>query len=731
MNNRGGQAERSQGQRPHLGVGGRGHGPGMMAGAIETPKSVRGALSRLLRYLGSYRIYLVLTLVLTVVSTLLSLAGPYFIGVAIDQYLIPNDLEGLAQIALLIAAIYLVGMVIDMGTGWVMATISQQTLKQLRKDLFEHTQTLSLRFFDHTSTGDLMSRLTNDIDAIGTLFAQNVTGLVRDLFTLMGIVVAMFRLNTTLALASLVAFPIMVGMITVVGKRTRLSFRTLQQNMGRLNGVMQETLTGQKVIIAFAQQESTNTKFRKTNNEVKATGIRAETYSMMVPPLMFAFNNLNIAIVAGLGSWMTLQGLATVGTISVFITYSRQFSTPLRQFGHLYNTIQSALAGAERVFEILDTQPEAEDAPDALPVDRFKGEVIFSEVDFSYEPKVPVLKNVSLEAQPGQVIAIVGPTGAGKTTSMINLLSRFYDVSDGVICIDGHNIQQIRKDDLRGQLGIVLQDVFIFSGTVMDNIRYGRLEATDDECIEAAKIANADGFIRQLPQGYQTNLSEGAANLSQGQRQLLSIARAIVANPSILILDEATSSVDTRTEIQIQEAMRRLMTGRTTFIIAHRLSTIRNAHQIFVINEGEIIERGTHNELMTAKGFYYDLYMSQFKGTYNMNQPRDEAPFGRQAASQVPGRGRGMQAGPGMMDRGGGGGMGGRSMEPRFEAVRNKMTEFQRLLQEKEAAGYDVNDCNELAQSARTAMREEDVEAAAKRINEAMERLKALNKRGA
>jgi ATP-binding cassette subfamily B protein len=705
----------------------------MVQGIVEKPKNVRGALARLLGYLGFYRIYLAFTIVLTVVSTLLSLVGPYFIGVAIDQYVIPRDLEGLFRISLLIAAIYLAGMAIDMGTGWVMATISQKSLKQMRKDLFEHVQTLSLSFLDKTSAGDLMSRLTNDVDAIGTLFAQNVTNLIRDSLTLVGIVIAMFSLNTMLALGSLFVFPIMVGLTAIVGKRARASFRTLQQNMGRLNGVMQETLTGQKVIIAFAQQESTNKKFKKANDEVKTTGIRAETLSMMVPPLMWVLNNVNIAIVAGLGSWMALQGLATVGTITVFITYSRRFTDPLRQFGNLYTTIQSALAGAERVFEILDTKPEVEDAPDALTVDHFKGEVIFKEVDFSYEPEVPVLKNVSLEAKPGQIIAVVGPTGAGKTTSMINLLTRFYDVSDGVISIDGHNIQQIRKDDLRGQLGIVLQDVFIFSGTVMDNIRYGRLEATDEECIEAAKMANADSFIRQLPQGYNTNLSEGAANLSQGQRQLLSIARAIVSNPSILILDEATSSVDTRTEVQIQEAMRRLMRGRTTFIIAHRLSTIRNADQIFVINNGEIIERGTHSELMKAKGFYYDLYMSQFKGTYDM-RPGDEAQLGRQEAPSMMGRGMGVPGRPGMMGRGGGrgmgggGGMGGRSMDPRFEVVRDKMMAFQRMLQEKEAAGYDVKGLKELAQKLFTAIREGDVENADKGISEAVERLKTLEK---
>ncbi len=728
MSNKGGQSERGQAQRPRMGMGGG--GPGMMVtGIVEKPKNIRGTLTRLLGYLGSYRIYLALTLVLTVFSTLLSLAGPYLIGVAIDLYIIPRDLDGLARISLIIAAIYLLGMAIDMGTGWVMATISQKSLKQMRKDLFEHVQTLSLSFFDRTSAGDLMSRLTNDIDAIGTLFAQNVTGLIRDLLTLVGIVVAMFSLNTMLALASLLVFPIMVVLTAAVGKRTRASFRTLQQNMGRLNGVMQETITGQRAIIAFAQQESTNKKFRKANDEVKATGIKAETYSMMVPPLMWVLNNVNIAIVAGLGSWMTLQGLATVGTISVFINYSRRFADPLRQFGNLYNSVQSALAGAERIFEILDTKPEVEDAPDALKVDRFKGEVIFEDVNFSYVPEVPVLKNVSLETEPGQIIALVGPTGAGKTT-MVNVLTRFYDISDGVISIDGHDVKRIKKDDLRRQLGIVLQDVFIFSGTVMDNIRYGRLEATDEECIEAAKMANADGFIRHLPQGYNTNLSEGAANLSQGQRQLLSIARAIVADPSILILDEATSSVDTRTEVQIQEALRRLMKGRTSFIIAHRLSTIRNADKIFVINDGEIIERGTHRELLEAKGFYYNLYMSQFKGTYDMKQFREEEQIERPIAPPEVGQGTmGTPRTPGILGMTGEREMRGRSMDPRFAALREKMVEFQDLLQEKEAAGYDVREFKELAPRLFRALREGDVKGIPKRSDEAIERLKTLSKK--
>jgi ATP-binding cassette subfamily B protein len=358
------------------------------------------------------------------------------------------------------------------------------------------------------------------------------------------------------------------------------------------------------------------------------------TYAMLVPPLMGILSNANIAVVAGVGSWMTLQGLASVGTIATFITYSRRFADPLRHFANLYNSIQSALAGAERIFEVIDTVPELTDAHDAINIDDFEGYVEFENVDFEYVSGIPVLKDISLKAEPGQTIALVGPTGAGKTT-IVNLLTRFYDIKDGNIKIDNTDIRKIKKDDLRKQLGIVLQDVFLFSGTVMDNIRYGRLDASDDECIRAAELANADGFIKRLPKGYNTELSERATNLSQGQRQLISIARALVADPAILVLDEATSSVDTRTEVQIQEAFRRLMRGRTSFVIAHRLSTIRRADKVLVINDGEIIERGTHDELLNMKGFYYRVYMSQFKGTNGDIEPIKLMPAER-PAPQIP-----------------------------------------------------------------------------------------------
>jgi ATP-binding cassette subfamily B protein len=590
-----------------------GRGPHGM-GAVEKAKDARGAFNRLVRYLGDYKPQLVVIAILTAISSLMALAGPYLIGVAIDTTILTGDLPGLLRISLLLMGIYIFSSLVSMASGWVMAIISQRSLMKLRKELFEHIQTLNLAFFDKRMSGDLMSRLTNDVDAIGRAISQNVTSLISSAITLVGILVAMFALNVWLALASLLVFPLMVIITAVVGQRTRAGFRDLMAEMGGLNSVIQETITGQRVVIAFEQQESVNRKFDESNDNVKKISVKANTYAMLMMPLMSILSNANIAIVAGIGAWMTLQGWATVGLIATFITYSRRFADPLRQFSNIYNSIQSALAGAERIFEVIDTVPEITDTPDAIEVNDFGGTVEFENVDFEYVPDVPVLKDINLRAEPGQTIALVGPTGAGKTT-IVNLLTRFYDIKDGSIRIDGTDIREFKKDDLRRQLGIVLQDVFLFSGTVMDNIRYGKLDATDKECIRAATLANADGFIRRLPKGYDTELSERAGNLSQGQRQLISIARALVADPAILVLDEATSSVDTRTEIQIQEAFRRLMHGRTSFVIAHRLSTIRRADKVLVIDEGKIIERGTHGELMEKKGFYYRVYMSQFKGT--------------------------------------------------------------------------------------------------------------------
>lgn len=589
---------------------------------IEKAKDTRGALRRLLSYLKPFRLQLGVVVFLVVTSTLLSLLGPYLIGVVIDQFISTGDLQGLLSTSFLMLGTYLGRALTSMAGGWIMVTVAQRVLKNLRKELFEHLQTLSLSFFDRQPTGDLMSRLTNDVDAINQALTQNVTRLITNLLTSVGVLLIMFGLNIWLALGSLLVFPIMIGVAAFVGKRTRSGFRGLQMNMGRLTATMEETLSGERVVIAFDQQKTALKKFDLINHAVRDAGIHAMTYAFLVMPLMGILSNLNIAVVAGLGGWLILNGMASVGTIASFISYSRLFARPLRQIAELYNSIQSALAGSERIFEIIDERPEVQDAPDAFSLENVKGQVVFDHVNFNYVPEIPVLKDISFVAEPGQTIALVGPTGAGKTT-IINVLTRFYDIQGGTITIDSHDVRQIQKDTLRRQLGIVLQDVFLFSGTVMDNIRYGRLDATEEECIEAAKLANADNFITRLPQGYLTPISERGGNLSQGQRQLLSIARAIVADPGILILDEATSSIDTRTEVQIQEALLRLMKNRTSFVIAHRLSTIRNADQVLVINEGRIIERGIHEELLRQKGFYFRLYMSQFKGI-NQNPTIEE-----------------------------------------------------------------------------------------------------------
>ena len=590
----------------------RGPGPGN-PGRIEKAKDSRQALLRLLPYLKPFSSTLIFVLGFVVLYTLLGLVGPYLMGVAIDDYIIPGDIPGLVRIALLMLGSYLFYAAFQASADWTMARVSQRALKQMRRDLFEHLQALSLRFFDRNPAGELMSRLTNDIDAINQAVSQNVTSIIASVLTLVGILIAMFVLNFWLALASLLVVPIMFWFTTFVAKYTRRGFRALQKDLGELNGTMEETISGQRVVKAFRRSDSAVERFRLYNQAVYQSGMYANSYALLLMPLTNVLGNFFVIVLAGLGGWLTLKGLATIGTIATFITYGQRFIQPLRQLANMYNAIQAALAGAERVFEILDTPIELQDAPDAVALTVVRGHVLFKDVKFGYLADVPVIKNMTLEAQAGQTIALVGPTGAGKTT-IINLLTRFYDIDSGSICIDGDDIRQIKKADLRRKLGLVLQDTFLFSGTVMDNIRYGRLEASDQECIEAARMADADHFIRQLPQGYQTQLSERASNLSQGQRQLLAIARAILADPSILILDEATSSVDTRTEARIQKALLKLMEGRTSFVIAHRLSTIRDADNVVVINDGEIIEQGSHLELLEKRGFYHHLYMSQFKG---------------------------------------------------------------------------------------------------------------------
>ncbi|HWZ87210.1 MAG TPA: ABC transporter ATP-binding protein [Polyangiaceae bacterium] len=582
-------------------------------GKIEKAGDARSALSRLLPYLQPFRAGVALVLGFVVLYTALGLVGPYLMGVAIDRLVRTRHAAGLAAIALWMLTAYVFGNALQVIAGRLMASISQRALKQLRQDLFSRVQSLPVGFFDRNPAGDLLSRLTNDIDAINQAISQNVTTLVASLLSMAGILGAMFILNRSLALASLVVVPIMFWFTQFVARYTRKGFRDLQRDLGQLNGVMEEAISGQRVLHAFRRKDSAVENFRQSNAKVYQAGVYANSYALLLMPITSVLGNLFVIVLAGLGGFLALSGLVTVGIIATFISYGQNFVQPLRQLANLYNSIQAALAGAERIFAIIDVSPEPDDAANAPPLGLVRGAVRFEHVRFSYVPKSVVLQDLSFEAKPGQVTALVGPTGAGKTT-IINLLTRFYEIDSGRITVDGRDIRELGKADLRRHLGLVLQDVFLFSGSVLENIRYGRLEASDAQVMEAAKLAEADPFIRLLPRGYQTALSERANNLSQGQRQLIAIARAILADPAILILDEATSSVDTRTEARIQSALLRLMKGRTSFVIAHRLSTIADADQVLVIDAGAVVERGKHAELLAQQGVYARLYSSQFKG---------------------------------------------------------------------------------------------------------------------
>lgn len=614
--------QRSSAEPPPI-FGRFGPGPRQM-GKVERAKDVRGAVRRMWGYLRRQRAALIVTAIMVVGSTLLNIAGPYLLTLAIDRYIIPGDLNGLMGISLLMLLVYGATSLLTWLQSYVMAGAAQRTVRDIRKDLFDRLQVLPLRFFDRRTQGDLMSRLTNDVENINQVLADGIIQIISGALSMVGVAAAMLWINPQLAVVSIVAVVTMtLGLNGVIAPRTRAGFRQQQAALGALNGLIEETITGQRVVKAYHREPVVIEQFDAANTDLRRAASRAQIFAGFIGPLMNVVNHLGLAAVAAVGGWMALQGLATVGTIAGFINYARQFGRPLNELATLYNAIQSAIAGAERVFAIIDEPAEA-DAPGARRPERLRGDVRFDMVSFAYEPDVPVLKQINLHAHPGQTIALVGPTGAGKTT-IVNLLTRFYEIDDGRITIDGQDIRAINKDELRRQLGIVLQDTFMFSGAVKDNIRYGRLDASDEEIIAAAKLANADQFIHRLPHGYDTMLSERASNLSQGQRQLLAIARAILADPSILILDEATSSVDTRTEQHIQEAMLRLMTGRTSFVIAHRLSTVRDADEILVINGGKIVERGTHTELLARGGFYAGLYASQFRGTLPTDAEPDAA----------------------------------------------------------------------------------------------------------
>ncbi len=585
----------------------------------EAAKNSRDTILRLLSYLRPYYPKLMLVVCMVLISTGLGLLGPILLGRIIDIYVIPRNPDGLTRAALWMLAVYLGNGAAAIVQGLVMVDLGQHLVNDIRSQLFAHIQSLSMAYHDRHRTGDLMSRVANDTDAINSVLTNGLTDFVSNILLMGGTLVAMFFLNWQLAIGTLIVIPIMLYITGQVTRYSRRAFRQVQRNLGALNAIMEENISGIRVIKTFAREEDSVAEFVEVNRAYRKVGIQADIITAALGPMFTTMSTITIAVTALLGGWLALRDLVQVGVIATFIIYIMNFFRPMRAIAMVYNSLQSALAGAERIFEVLDEVPWVGDAPDAEPLPKIEGAVKFDRVSFAYEPEKPVIEDVSLEAKPGQTIALVGPTGAGKTT-IISLLSRFYDVTEGTIYVDHKDIRTIQQDSLRRQLGIVLQDTFLFSGTVMDNIRYGRLDATDEEVFAAARLANADRFIRLLPDGYHTHVSEQGHNFSQGQRQLLAIARAVLADPRILILDEATSSVDTRTELQIQEALLRLMKGRTAFVIAHRLSTIRNADQVLVVNDHRIVERGTHEELLAQQGFYYNLYMSQFRRAEQLAQ---------------------------------------------------------------------------------------------------------------
>ena len=613
--------ENAQAQEPRRGP--MGHGPGgrMMPG--EKPKNLKGTLAKLIAFMGRFKAAIVVVLVFAVGSTIFNIVGPKVLSTATTELfngIVAKidgsggiDFDAIARILVFTLGLYLLSAACSFVQGWIMSSVSQRTCYQLRGAIADKIDRMPMGYFERTSVGDTLSRITNDVDTLGQSLNQGVTQLITSVTTIVGVLIMMLSINPLMTLITVVILPVSIVLIMVVVKRSQKYFVAQQRTLGKINGIVEETFSGHAIVKAFNREDGTVDRFNETNAKLYGSAWKSQFFSGLMQPIMTFVGNLGYVAVAIAGSFLAVQGIITVGDIQAFIQYVKNFTQPITQLTQVSNVLQQMAAAAERIFEFLDAPEEEPDHATARTAD-VECNVQFDHVRFGYDPEKPVIKDFSAQVSEGQTVALVGPTGAGKTT-MVKLLMRFYDVQSGCIKIGGTDIRDFARDDLRSLFGMVLQDTWLFHGTIRDNIRYGKLDATDEEVEAAAKAAYVNHFIQTLPQGYDTEINEDASNISQGQRQLLTIARAILADRRMLILDEATSSVDTRTEERIQKAMDNLMAGRTSFVIAHRLSTIKSADLILVIRDGDIVEQGAHEELLALGGFYAELYNSQFTET--------------------------------------------------------------------------------------------------------------------
>ena len=595
----------------------RGRGP-----TFEKPKDFKGTFKKLLKYLMQFKAACVVVVIAALCSTLFNVVGPKILGMATTELFagVQHKLQGtggiefgiIGKILAFTLAIYLASSAFSFIQGWLMTGVSQKICFRLRADISEKIDRMPMKYFESHTVGEVLSRITNDIDTLGQGLNQSITQLITSVVTVAGIIIVMLTINPLLTVIAVLVVPLSAALMLVVMKKSQPYFKRQQSSLGEINGQIEETFSGQNVVKAFNREDAVIVEFEKTNGELYESAWKSQFLAGLMQPVMIFVGNIGYAVIAAAGAALAIRGTIKVGDIQAFVQYVKNLTQPISMLAQVSNMLQSMAAAAERVFEFLDEEEETADVADPAPIDDIKGDVEFSHVRFGYNEDKVVIKDFSSKVSAGQTVAIVGPTGAGKTT-IVKLLMRFYDVNGGSIKVDGTDIRDFRRADLRKLFGMVLQDTWLFKGTIMENIRYGRLDATDEEVIAAAEAANAHHFIKTLPGGYRMELNEEASNVSQGQKQLLTIARAILADNRIMILDEATSSVDTRTETRIQQAMNRLMEGRTSFVIAHRLSTIRDADLILVMREGDIVEQGTHDELLAANGFYADLYNSQFE----------------------------------------------------------------------------------------------------------------------